>query len=133
MTITVDKIGLAPDVAILIYLTKSNLLTAALQAELINYIQQGYQGELSYKHSDNSFSAFGNSDASGSSWLTAFVVRIFIQASAYITIDNAVITNGLSWLIAQQVNYEICPISKAVASLIFFFTLASKWKFQRTR
>lgn len=97
-------IGLAPDVVIYDYLVKVNLLTPALKTKLLNYMKQGYQNELGYKHDDNSFSAFGNSDPSGSSWLTAFVLRIFIQASPYITIDNNVIINGLAWLAGQQVH-----------------------------
>lgn len=100
------RLGLAPDVVIFIYLKQAGLLTAALETKLLNYMKQGYQGELSYRHSDYSFSAFGNSDASGSTWLTAFVIRIFIQASTFISVDSTVITNSLAWLISQQVSYK---------------------------
>lgn len=86
-------------------------MTPALKTKLLNYMKQGYQGELSYQHTNYAFSAFGNSDPSGSTWLTAFVLRIFIQASAYITIDPAVITNSLNWLVSQQVSNLTTDIS----------------------
>ena len=35
----------------------------------------------SYRHYDGSYSAFGKSDASGSTWLTAFVAKCFAHAS----------------------------------------------------
>lgn len=96
-------LGLAPDVVILLYLTKVGLLTGPLKTQLLNYLEVGYQGELSYLHPDGSFSAFGISDGSGSSWLTAFVVRVFIQASDYISIDNKIILKSLDWLKNLQV------------------------------
>lgn len=99
----VSSLGLAPDVVILTYLTKVGRLTGEIKKQLINYLEVGYQGELCYLHSDGSFSAFGKSDSSGSTWLTAFVVRIFDQASAFITIDDRVITNALEWLKGLQV------------------------------
>jgi len=66
-------------------------------------MSQGVQNELRYAHNDHSFSAFGNSDSSGSSWLTAFVARVFIQAKPFTTIDENVIINALTWLKGQQV------------------------------
>ena len=39
----------------------------------------GYQRELNYKHDDGSFSAFGPRDGAGSTWLTAFVLKVFAQ------------------------------------------------------
>ena len=62
---------------------------------------KGYQRELTYKHFDGSFSAFGNSDNSGSTWLTAFVVKSFAQAEPYIFIDKAIMKKALNWLLSQ--------------------------------
>ena len=41
----------------------------------------GYQRELNYRHSDGSFSAFGEMShmSEGSTWLTAFVLKVFAQ------------------------------------------------------
>lgn len=61
----------------------------------------GYQKELTYQHYDGSFSAFGNNDPSGSTWLTAFVVKSFAQASPYIYIDPAVVRSAINWLLNQ--------------------------------
>jgi len=95
---------LAPDVAILIYLTKVNRLTVEIKAQLIKYLEIGYQGELSYMHDDGSFSTFGkHRNRSGSTWLTAFVLRVFIQASDFVTIDSCIISGGLEWLKKLQV------------------------------
>lgn len=71
-----------------------------IKEKAIKYLELGYQRELSFKHEDGSFSAFGTSDASGSTWLTAFVVRSFIAAKKHIFIDE-----GLDALIS--VNFLI--------------------------
>lgn len=85
-------------------------MTPALKLKLLNYMNQGIQNELSYAHTDHSFSAFGNSDKSGSSWLTAFVVRIFIQAAPFTTVDENVIIKALAWLAGQQVGITTLEI-----------------------
>ncbi|KAJ6642136.1 CD109 antigen [Pseudolycoriella hygida] len=97
-----NMIGLAPDVVILVYLTKIGKLTPELKILLIQYLEIGYQGQLSYLRTDGSFSAFGMSDSCGSTWLTAFVIRIFIQASEFTCIDNNIISRGLEWLKNRQ-------------------------------
>lgn len=96
--------GLAPDVVIYDYLKSTGQLTPALEKLLKDYARSGVQNELGYAHTDYSFSAFGNSDASGSSWLTAFVVRVFIKARIMVTIDENVITRALKWLAGRQVS-----------------------------
>lgn len=95
--------GLAPDVVILLYLTKVGRLTVEIKNQLLQYLEIGYQGQLSYLRYDGSFSAWGNNDGSGSAWLTAFVVRIFIQASEFTCIDSVIISRGLEWLKNLQV------------------------------
>ena len=62
----------------------------------------GYQRELNYKHNDGSYSAFGNSDASGSTWLTAFVVKSFAESRPYITIDSTELSMSTDWLKSTQ-------------------------------
>ena len=47
------------------------------------YLKTGYQRQLTYRHADGSFSAFGpnpNANISGGTWLTAFVLRSFADA-----------------------------------------------------
>jgi CD109 antigen len=62
----------------------------------------GYQRELTYRRSDGSFSAFGESDDQGSLWLTAFVLKSFAQARDLIYIDEGVLDAAESWIIGNQ-------------------------------
>ncbi|RWR99948.1 thioester-containing protein-like protein, partial [Dinothrombium tinctorium] len=62
----------------------------------------GYQRELTYRHNDGSFSAFGVSDRNGSIWLTAFVLKSFLQAKAFITIDEQIVDRSVEFLLYKQ-------------------------------
>ncbi|XP_008592233.1 PREDICTED: CD109 antigen-like [Galeopterus variegatus] len=62
----------------------------------------GYQRELLYQREDGSFSAFGNDDPSGSTWLSAFVLRCFLEADPYIDIDQNVLHRTYTWLKGRQ-------------------------------
>uniref|UniRef100_A0A672II71 CD109 molecule n=1 Tax=Salarias fasciatus TaxID=181472 RepID=A0A672II71_SALFA len=65
-------------------------------------LQQGYRKQLLYRRDDGSFSGFGSRDASGSTWLTAFVLRCFILAKPYMHIDQKVLDSARTWLIQRQ-------------------------------
>nr|BAE44110.1 thioester-containing protein [Tauphaedusa tau] len=95
-------LGLAPDVYVTDYLKSVNQLTGDIKSKALGYMESGYQRELTYKHKDGSFSAFGDSDKSGSMWLTAFVTRVFHQAKAHIYIDDSIIITALQWMIGHQ-------------------------------
>lgn len=60
----------------------------------------GYQREQTYRHKDGSYSAFGERDPSGSTWLTAFVTKSFAQARAFIPeyIDDKLLEDSLEWM-----------------------------------
>ncbi|XP_052795598.1 CD109 antigen-like isoform X2 [Mya arenaria] len=96
-----NMITLVPNIVVVKYLEAIEALTPALLNKAKGYMMVGYQQELTYKHDDNSFSAFGNSDPSGSTWLTAFVIKSFAQASAYIYVDPGVITRAIDWVLDQ--------------------------------
>lgn len=64
-------------------------LTSEIKSKAISHIDTGYQKGLTYKRKDGSYSAFGERDRSGSTWLTAFVAKSFNQASKYIKIDKS--------------------------------------------
>ena len=85
-----NLVGFAPDVYILDYLKKSARLTDTIKSKAIEFINsgfdrlpffidifiktfyfEGYQRQLTYQRSDGSFSAFGESDKSGSTWFEA--------------------------------------------------------------
>ncbi len=69
----------------------------------------GYQRELTYRHGDGSFSAFGERDDSGSMWLTAFVVKSFAQARPYIFIDDADLQRSVDWFKSKQLENGCFP------------------------
>lgn len=95
-------LNFVPNIVVLQYLTSVNKLTPEIEAKTKKYMESGYQRELGFKHDDGSYSAFGRSDRSGSTWLTAFVARSFHQASKYIRIDQYVIKQALSFLTRVQ-------------------------------
>jgi len=53
----------------LIFPQNTNQLSQAVEGKALRYMETGYQQELTYRHSDGSFSAFGSNDPSGSTWL----------------------------------------------------------------
>ncbi|XP_015122489.1 CD109 antigen isoform X1 [Diachasma alloeum] len=93
-----NMLNLVPNIVILNYLKNTNQLTQAVQGKALRYLEVGYQQELTYRHKDGSFSAFGESDESGSTWLTAFVAKSFKQASEYIIVEDRIINEALLWL-----------------------------------
>ncbi|XP_049282260.1 CD109 antigen isoform X8 [Anopheles funestus] len=97
-----NMLNFVPNIVVLDYLKATNKLTANIEAKAKKFMEAGYQRELSYKHQDGSFSAFGENDKSGSTWLTAFVARSFKQAANHITIDESVIDKSLEWLSDHQ-------------------------------
>uniref|UniRef100_A0A2I2YGV1 CD109 antigen n=1 Tax=Gorilla gorilla gorilla TaxID=9595 RepID=A0A2I2YGV1_GORGO len=97
-----NMINFAPNIYILDYLTKKKQLTDNLKEKALSFMRQGYQRELLYQREDGSFSAFGNYDPSGSTWLSAFVLRCFLEADPYIDIDQNVLHRTYTWLKGHQ-------------------------------
>ncbi|XP_074019166.1 alpha-2-macroglobulin-like protein 1 [Numenius arquata] len=97
-----NMVRFAPNIYIQQYLEKSGQLRPDIRAKAQGFLQSGYQRELLYKHDDGSYSAFGKSDSSGNTWLTAFVLKSFGQARAYVAIEERHITDALHWLQKQQ-------------------------------
>lgn len=97
-----NMLNFVPNIVILDYLNATGQLKRDVEDMAKKYTEQGYQRELSYKHSDGSFSAFGKVDKDGSTWLTAFVAKSFRQAAKYIDIEESVILKALEWLSKVQ-------------------------------
>jgi CD109 antigen len=93
---------LVPDIVILRYLETTGKLTPELDAKLKQYIAAGIQNQLNYRRYDGSFSAFGNSDESGSTWLTVYSAFSFYLAKDYVTVDENVIQQAINFVIANQ-------------------------------
>ncbi|XP_078044260.1 thioester-containing protein 1 allele R1 isoform X2 [Augochlora pura] len=97
-----NMLNFVPNIMILNYLNNTNQLTQAVEGKALKYMEIGYQRELTYRHDDGSFSAFGKSDANGSTWLTAFVAKAFKQAMEYILVEDRIIDEALQWLSNNQ-------------------------------
>jgi CD109 antigen len=97
-----NMIVFAPDVFVTKYLEASGQLKPEIMAKAEMLMLTGYQRELTYRHSDGSFSAFGESDESGSLWLTAFVLKSFAQAEDLIYIDSNILDEARDWIISHQ-------------------------------
>ncbi|CAH1734421.1 unnamed protein product [Chironomus riparius] len=97
-----NMLNFVPNIVILEYLTNLNKLNPQIEEKAKKYMEVGYQKELTYKHDDGSYSAFGMHDKSGSTWLTAFVAKSFSQASKYIKIDQNKILEALNFLKSVQ-------------------------------
>ncbi|XP_064411346.1 CD109 antigen [Latimeria chalumnae] len=97
-----NMINFAPNIYVLKYLTATQQMKDDIKQKSLSFMEQGYQRELTYQRSDGSFSAFGNSDSSGSTWLSAFVLRCFLQACPVIYIDKSVLNKTAMWLVDNQ-------------------------------
>ncbi|KAG8551452.1 hypothetical protein GDO81_004118 [Engystomops pustulosus] len=91
-----------PNIFILQYLEKTHQLNSEIQSKAKKFLESGYQRQLTYKHDDGSYSAFGKSDKEGNTWLTGFVVKAFNKARPYIFIDETHLNHSFSWLKNNQ-------------------------------
>ncbi|GIY10891.1 murinoglobulin-1 [Caerostris darwini] len=97
-----NMVKFTPNYLVLDYLTDIGKLTDSIKSNAIRNLNKGYQRELTYRHSDGSFSAFGEVDRQGSMFLTAFVLRSFYEAKRYITIDDNVLNEMQKWIVSRQ-------------------------------
>ncbi|KAM8972521.1 A.superbus venom factor 1-like [Pelodytes ibericus] len=68
--------------------------------QAIQFITTGYTQQLTYRRADNSFSA--NANMQGSTWLTAYVAKVFAMARSVIDINIDVICNSIKWLVLEK-------------------------------
>ncbi|NXJ96509.1 A2ML1 protein, partial [Corythaixoides concolor] len=97
-----NMVHFAPNVFITRYLEETGQLTPEIKQKAINYLESGYQRQLLYKHTDGSYSAFGEGSEPGNTWLTALVLKTFSQARDFIHIDEQNIKDAASALIKSQ-------------------------------
>ncbi|RXN11651.1 complement C3-like protein [Labeo rohita] len=64
--------------------------------EAIKHINTGYQRQLSFRKSDGSYGAW--IERPSSTWLTAYVAKVFAMASDLINVDDNMICSALKWL-----------------------------------
>ncbi|KAG1926840.1 alpha-2-macroglobulin-like protein [Pimephales promelas] len=97
-----NMIHFAPNIYVLEYLRSTKQAEEQTRIKAMSYMLEAYERQLSYQRLDGSFSAFGESDYSGSTWLSAFVLRCFLQAQAFISIDPVVMQRTAYWLSVHQ-------------------------------
>ncbi|XP_042855895.1 alpha-1-inhibitor 3-like [Penaeus japonicus] len=97
-----NMINFVPNIYVVQYLDSIDQGDTEIVDKAINFMTIGYQKELNYRREDGSYSAFGDSDSEGSTWLTAYVLKSFAQASEYITIDEEDLEVSADWLLNQQ-------------------------------
>lgn len=97
-----NMVNFVPNILVLHYLQaiKRDMPTVIEKAK--SFMEVGYQRELTYKHKNGAYSAFGEGSSDPNSWLTAYVARSFIQAKRHITIDQTVIDDAIKYLLSTQ-------------------------------
>ncbi|XP_036923697.1 pregnancy zone protein-like [Sturnira hondurensis] len=93
-----------PNIYVLNYLNETQQLTEKIESKAVSHLISGYQRQLNYKHSDGSYSTFGDRDGTsqGNTWLTAFVLKSFSQARSYIFVEHSHIMDSFTWLSRKQ-------------------------------
>ncbi|XP_023225976.1 complement C3-like [Centruroides sculpturatus] len=91
---------MGPTLYTLYFLKSRGSINKELEEKLYDFIRIGYKRGLSFRKYDGSYSLWPHRPSS--TWLTAYVMKIFSQASKYIFVDKFVICRGTSWLLSQQ-------------------------------
>ncbi|KAL8617209.1 hypothetical protein ACOMHN_014379 [Nucella lapillus] len=100
-----NMIDMAPNVYVLTYLMATNRV-GKLGPKARNIMQAGYNQQMVFQRYDGSFSAFGNWDRYGSTWLSAFVLKVFAQASTLagygLTVEPDMMQRAVGFVTEQQ-------------------------------
>ncbi|KAM9363627.1 complement C3-like [Symphorus nematophorus] len=65
--------------------------------EALQHINNGYQRQLTFHKKDGSFAVWA--DYQSSTWLTAYVAKVFAMASSLVAVQNSVICDAIKFLI----------------------------------
>ncbi|KAK2815855.1 hypothetical protein Q5P01_026322 [Channa striata] len=82
------------------YLDKTNQWESVgfeKRPEALQHIIKGYQNELAYRKPDGSFAVYPHRQSS--TWLTAYVVKVFAMASSLVAVESSVICDAVRFLI----------------------------------
>ncbi|XP_041050089.1 complement C5 [Carcharodon carcharias] len=106
-----ELMNIAPIYFIYNYLVKTNSWNAMgpnslkIQLNMKKQIRNSITSIMSFRTKDgNSYSVW--KDREGSTWLTAFVLRVFAQVSEYLTIDEQSMCTTIFWLIHNCQNSD---------------------------
>ena len=100
-----NMIGLVPNIYLLNYLNGTNQKNEELERKAKEYMKIGYERQANYRHQNGAYSVWGEKGGvkkEGSSWLTAFVVKSFSEASDYIPVESEVVQKSIDWLMGSQ-------------------------------
>ncbi|XDV16019.1 hypothetical protein PO909_015911 [Leuciscus waleckii] len=70
------------------------------RSEAINHINTGYERQMGYRKPDGSYAAWVHRPSS--TWLTAYVAKVFAMASNFAAIKEDVLCSALKWLVLHK-------------------------------
>ncbi|XP_058137963.1 LOW QUALITY PROTEIN: complement C3 [Dasypus novemcinctus] len=100
-----NMIGMTPTVIAVHYLDHTeqwDKLGLEKRQEALDLIKKGYTQQLTFRQPSSAFAAFLSRKPS--TWLTAFVVKVFALAANLIAIDSNVLCGAVKWLILERQN-----------------------------
>ncbi|XP_076216931.1 complement C3 [Aptenodytes patagonicus] len=98
-----NMIGMTPTVIATYYLDSTlqwESLGVDRRTEAINLIKKGYTQQLAFRKPDSSYAAF--KDRPSSTWLTAYVAKVFAMAIKLVDIEPEVVCGAVKWLILEK-------------------------------
>nr|AAW69835.1 complement component C3 [Notamacropus eugenii] len=98
-----NMIGMTPTIIAIHYLDATDQwdkFGVEKRLEALELIKKGYAQQLAFKKPDFSYAAFLNRPSS--TWLTAYVVKVFSMATNLIAIDAQVLCGAVKWLIRDK-------------------------------
>nr|XP_025844272.1 complement C3 isoform X2 [Vulpes vulpes] len=98
-----NMIGMTPTVIALHYLDQTeqwDKFGLEKRQEALELIKKGYTQQLAFRQPNSAFAAFQNRPSS--TWLTAYVVKVFSLATNLIAIEAQVLCGAVKWLILEK-------------------------------
>ncbi|KAF0887297.1 CO3 protein, partial [Crocuta crocuta] len=98
-----NMIGMTPTVIAVHYLDQTGQwekFGLEKRQESLKLIEKGYSQQLAFRQDNAAFSAFLNRKPS--TWLTAYVVKVFSLAANLIAINSQVLCGAVKWLILEK-------------------------------
>ncbi|XP_053574217.1 A.superbus venom factor 1 [Bombina bombina] len=98
-----NMMTMSPSVIATVYLDSTGQwerINVNRRQEAINHIKTGYVRQMAYRKSDNSYAAW--MERPSSTWLTAYVVKVFALAQPLADIESGVLCGAVKWLILEK-------------------------------
>ncbi|KAM4676612.1 complement C3 [Discoglossus pictus] len=98
-----NMISMTPSVIATQYLDNSGQwerIGVNRREQAIKNIRQGYTQQLVYRKPDNSYGAWIQRPSS--TWLTAYVAKVFAMAQSFVEIESNVLCGAIKWLILEK-------------------------------